>query len=148
MDSRRFGWNLLQPHEHLDLRWADSLTCLRYLHIKAVNYTNVRTLQALGLLVVDAAVAGTAAAPLSLVTLPLFIGRVEEFGLDVHESLIDPVRYADELSFNEWSICAAVRSASSQREEGTGITRARSTCPSTARWPMRCCAPEWGSTAG
>ena len=103
-ELRRMRWDplFLQPHEHLDLSWANSMTSLRYLHINAQGYTTVRTLQALGLLPANT-VAAESAGVLPPPSLPRFIGWVEEFGLDIHEHWVDPSQCAPELSFDLWS---------------------------------------------
>ena len=96
--SQRHGVYELQADELFDLSWLDCLTELRYLHIKAFQHINVRTLQLLCLLPPDEQPPHAAPLPPP----PLFVSRVEELGLDVFERKVDLSRAAD-LIFGAWS---------------------------------------------
>jgi hypothetical protein len=95
--SRRRGVMELQPHEVFDLSWLASMQEVRYLHIKAYQHINVKTLQYLCLLPADAQLLQTAPQPS-----PLFVRRVEFFGLDVFEEKV-ALSLAAEFTFHAWT---------------------------------------------
>ena len=92
--SRFVDPELPRQQEHLDLSWTDKMTSLRYLQLQATPFITVTTLQSLGLLPPDSAGA--------VVSLLLCAGRVQEFGLQIHEHLVDPLQYSHRLSFEAW----------------------------------------------
>ena len=87
----------LQPEEVFDLMWLDHLAHLRYLHIQAFSHTSLDTLRSLGLLPHSPHPSRRQ----SPSTLPLFVSRVEEFGLDVYEGCVSTDQVGD-FTFDAW----------------------------------------------
>ena len=102
--SCRRGFNELQDEEVWDLRWLDALTRLRYLHIKALRHMSRATLHALGLLPAPPSYSLSSHAPPSFLShsLPAFVGRVEQLGLDVFCQKV-AVQQAGEFVFEGWT---------------------------------------------
>ena len=101
-DTRRYI-HQLKADEVFDLTWLDQLTSLRYLHIKAARHTSLATLRALGLLPPPTPPPTPHnSPPPPPFTVPLFVSRVEEFGLDLYAAAIGLER-AGEFVFHAWT---------------------------------------------
>ena len=94
----RHGFYQLSDDEVFDLTWLDQLTRLRYLHIKDYRHTSVATLRSLALLPPTPPSQPASSLP----SVPRFVGRVEEFGLDVYLDTIGS-RRAGEFVFDAWT---------------------------------------------
>ena len=96
----RLGHCQLGADEVFPLEWLDRLPQLRYLHMKAYSHTSLATLQSLGLLRIPPQQPHSAAT--TPPALPVFVSRVEEFGLDLYEQRVEPPRAA-EFDFSAWT---------------------------------------------
>ena len=97
----------LEPNNVFDLTWLDELTQLRYLHIKAFRYTSLATLHSLQLLHHSPPQSQPKHTtpcddPHPPPSIPRFVSRVEEFGLDVYEQYVG-VERAAEFEFDAWT---------------------------------------------
>ena len=100
--SHRHGLYQLKDEEVFDLTWLDHLTRLRYLHIKAFRHTSIATLVAIGLLPPPPPSSPSPFRSSYPPLLPDFVGRIEEFGLNLFDQKVDVSRAA-ELTLGGWT---------------------------------------------